>query len=258
LKVENPKAAPIDTWAAEARELGRRLTNAASVVVLTGAGISAESGLPTFRSGSGALWNNHRPEDLATPQAFARDPILVSTWYRERRIRAAAARPNRGHLALANMADVLPWFTIVTQNVDGLHAEAGSAGVVELHGTIRWSRCIACGDRKSGSLEGPLPDACACGGLLRPDVVWFGETLPQAAWERAERVTRTADVFIVAGTSAAVYPAAGLVHIAKREGAYVAEVNPEPTDASATCDLVVRAPAGEFFPALLAVMQRHT
>jgi NAD-dependent deacetylase len=155
------------------------------------------------------------------------------------------------------MADVLPSFTIVTQNVDGLHAEAGSADVVELHGSIRWSRCIACGDRHAGSLEGPLPDICACGGVLRPDVVWFGEALPQTAWDRAERAARTANVFIVAGTSAAVYPAAGLVHIAKRAGAYVAEVNPESTDASAFCDLVVRAPVGDVFPALLAVLQQH-
>jgi NAD-dependent protein deacetylase/lipoamidase len=243
---------------AEARELGRRLTPAASVVVLTGAGMSAESGLPTFRSGTGALWNNHRPEDLATPKAFARDPTLVSTWYRERRVRAAAARPNQGHVALAEIAANLPSFTIVTQNVDGLHAQAGSAHVVELHGSIRWSRCIACGDRKPGSLEGPLPDICACGGLLRPAVVWFGEALPQAAWGRAEHAARAASVFIVAGTSAAVYPAAGLVHIAKRAGAIVAEVNPEPTEASAICDLVVRASVGEFFPAVLAVLREQS
>lgn len=230
--------------------------SATSVVVLTGAGMSAESGLPTFRSGSGALWNDHRPEDLATPQAFARDPMLVSTWYRERRVRAAAARPNAGHVALAHMAREVPSLTIITQNVDGLHDEAGSGDVVELHGSIRWSCCTACHDRSPGSLEGPLPDRCACGGLLRPAVVWFGEALPQAAWARAERAARAADVFIVAGTSAAVYPAAGLVHIAKRAGAYIAEVNPERTEASAVCDLVVRAPAGRFFHALLSAMRR--
>jgi len=244
-------------WAADTRELAQRLVSGSSVVVLTGAGMSAESGLPTFRSGSGALWNNYRPEDLATPQAFARDPILVSTWYRERRGRAAAARPNDGHMALAQMARALPSLTIVTQNVDGLHSEAGSADVIELHGSIRWSRCTVCDERTPGSLEGPLPDTCTCGGLLRPAVVWFGEALPHAAWERAERSAHAADVFIVAGTSAAVYPAAGLVHIAKRAGAYVAEVNPERTEASAICDLVVRAPAGQFFPALLAAMREQ-
>jgi NAD-dependent deacetylase len=247
-----------DAWANEARELGHRLTSAVSVVVLTGAGMSAESGLPTFRGGSGALWNDQRPEDLATPQAFDRDPKLVSTWYRERRVRAAAARPNAGHRALERLAKSLGSFTIVTQNVDGLHAEAGSADVVELHGSIRWSRCIACGDRKRGSLDGPLPDLCACGGLMRPDVVWFGEALSPPVWERAEGSAREASVFIVAGTSAAVYPAAGLVHIAKHAGAFVAEVNPEPTEASAICDLVVRAPVGAFFPELLAVVQQRS
>lgn len=239
----------------QAHGLAMRMTQSRSVAVLTGAGMSAESGIPTFRSGRSALWGTHRPEDLATPQAFARDPELVSRWYRERRAAVATAGPNAGHSALAELAHVVPSLTVITQNVDGLHAAAGSPDVVELHGTIRWSRCVSCGIRAPGSLEGPLPETCECGGLLRPDVVWFGEMLPEAAWRRAERAALEADAFIVAGTSAAVYPAAGLVSIAKRASAYIVEVNPEPTEATALCDLVVRARVGEFFPALLAAVR---
>jgi NAD-dependent deacetylase len=232
----------------EATLLADRLRGAHRVAALSGAGMSAESGLPTFRSSSGALWRNHDPMTLATPQAFARDPVLVWEWYQERLRAHSSAQPNPGHVALAHMAQRVPSFVMVTQNVDGLHAEAGSRDVIELHGNLRRARCTRCGQKVPTPLEGDLPPRCACGGLLRPDVVWFGEDLPAGAFERAYAAAAESEVFIVAGTSAIVYPAAGLVEIAKRAGAFVAEVNPEETPATALCDLSVRAPSGVFLP----------
>jgi NAD-dependent deacetylase len=239
--------------------LGRRLLNVRRAVALTGAGISAESGIPTFRSAANALWGEYRPEELATPEAFARDPALVTEWYLMRLGLLAAAQPNPGHLALARIQNSFAArgasFDLLTQNVDGLHGEAGSHDVVELHGSIRIWRCVSCaGERlvapdRAGTepqLLGPL--RCQCGSILRPGVVWFGETLPQAAWQRAERASAEAEVFIVAGTSAAVYPAAALIGVAKRAGAYVAEINLEATEATSLCDLSVRAPSGAFLP----------
>ena len=204
--------------------------------------------MATFRSGPDALWRNLRPEDIATPQAFARDPQFVWQWYRERLQRAANVQPNPGHAALARIAQRVPDFTVITQNVDGLHAAAGSLRIIELHGNVRRARCIGCAARVPAPLEGPLPPRCRCGALLRPDVVWFGELLPAGTFEEAEAVAGSCDVFIVAGTSAQVYPAASLVSVAKAAGAFVAEVNPEETPATATCDLSVRAKTGEFLP----------
>ena len=226
--------------------LAGRLRGAARVAALSGAGMSVESGLPTFRSSSGALWRNHDPMTLATPQAFARDPVLVWEWYRERLRAHRTATPNAGHIALVDIAGRVPSFVMVTQNVDGLHTEAGSRDVIELHGNLRRARCVRCGQNVPTPLDGELPPRCTCGGLLRPDVVWFGENLPPGAFERAHTAAAEADVFIVAGTSAIVYPAAGLVDIAKRAGAFVVEVNPEETSATALCDLSVRAPSGAF------------
>jgi NAD-dependent protein deacetylase/lipoamidase len=220
--------------------------------VLSGAGMSAESGIPTFRSGPGALWRKHRPETLATPEAFARDPELVWQWYGERIDRLDDVRPNAGHEALVRIEGLMPSFTIVTQNVDGLHHEAGSRDVIELHGSIRRARCIACGaiDTTYARARPREPGVpwCACGAMLRPDVVWFGEALPAVAIERAASVAAAADVFLVAGTSAVVYPAAGLITVAKDAGAFVVEINPEATEASAACDIAVRAPVGQFLP----------
>src|SRR5271166_1849892 len=231
-----------------AASLAERLRAAGRVVALSGAGMSAESGLPTFRSSTGALWRNHDPMTLATPQAFARDPVLVWEWYRERLRAHRTAKPNPGHSALAEIARRVPSFVMVTQNVDGLHAEAGSDDVIELHGNLRRARCVRCERKVPTPLDGELPPHCACGGLLRPDVVWFGEDLPPGAFQRAYKAAAQAEVFIVAGTSAIVYPAAGLVEVAKRAGAFVAEVNPEETRATSLCDLSVRAPSGVFLP----------
>ncbi len=228
------------------------LAAARSVAVLTGAGISAESGVPTFR-GPGGLWRQYRPEELATPEAFRRDPRLVWEWYDWRRQRIAQARPNAGHEALVRLEASKPRFTLITQNVDGLHERAGNRRVVKLHGDIWMVRCLGCGrERRDERVPLPeLPPRCECGGLLRPGVVWFGEPLPPDAWEQAEAAARQAEVFLVVGTSAVVYPAAGLIPLAQSAGARVIEVNPDETPFSSRLDCSLRGPAGELLPALI-------
>jgi NAD-dependent deacetylase len=229
------------------------LREASSVAALTGAGISAESGIPTFR-GAGGLWREFRAEDLATPEAFARDPRLVWEWYDWRRGLIARAEPNAGHRALAELGRRLERFTLITQNVDGLHDRAGSRNVLKLHGDIWMVRCTACG-RETRDDRVPLPELpprCECGGLLRPGVVWFGEPLPEDVWREAERATRQAEVFLVIGTAAVVYPAAGLVPLAKAAGAKVVEINLDETPYSAQVDCSLRGRAGELLPELIA------
>ena len=228
------------------------LEAAVSVVVLTGAGISAESGIPTFRD-PGGLWRQYRPEELATPEAFERDPKLVWEWYDWRRSIIAAAQPNAGHLALAELERRKPRFTLVTQNVDGLHDRAGSRNILKLHGDIWLVRCLRCGEERYDRRVplGDLPPRCECGGLVRPGVVWFGEPLPERVWARAIQATADADVFLVAGTSAVVYPAAGLVPLAKSSGARVIECNMEETPFSDVLDRSFRGAAGEILPRLI-------
>ncbi|MCS7155672.1 MAG: NAD-dependent deacylase [Bacteroidetes bacterium] len=207
-----------------------RLRRARSVAVLTGAGISAESGIPTFRSPEG-LWARFKPEELANVKAFLRNPELVWSWYEHRRRVAREAQPNAAHLALVALEERYPDFTLITQNVDNLHRRAGSRNVVELHGNIERNRCVAC-QRPWVEPDTELkePPRCAhCGELVRPDVVWFGEPLPEEAWMRAEAAARRAEVFLVIGTSAVVYPAAWLPEIAWESGAYTVEINLEPT-----------------------------
>ena len=229
------------------------IRDASRVAALTGAGISAESGIPTFR-GSGGLWRHYRPEDLATPEAFARDPLLVWQWYDWRRCLIAKAVPNPGHEALAELERAREGlFTLITQNVDGLHDRAGSRGLLKLHGDIWQVRCISCG-AESRDERTPLPELpprCGCGGLLRPGVVWFGEPLPGETWVRAEQAAEAAEVFLVVGTSAAVYPAAGLAWLAKSAGAKVIEINPDATDLSPAADLSLRGKSGELLPQLI-------
>jgi NAD-dependent deacetylase len=223
------------------------------VAALTGAGISAESGIPTFR-GSGGLWREFRAEDLATPQAFARDPQLVWEWYDWRRSLIAEAQPNPGHLALSSFETRCPAFTLITQNVDGLHDRAGSAQPLKLHGDIWTIRCTRCRRswRDLNPRLNPLPPRCACGGMGRPGVVWFGESLPADTWQAAEQAARAAEVFLVIGTAAVVYPAAGLAAIAQRAGAKIIEVNLEVTPLSSGVDAVLRGPSGDILPDLLA------
>ena len=203
------------------------LRAARHVAVLTGAGVSAESGIPTFRDALTGLWASYRAEDLATPSAFRRNPALVWAWYRMRRLEIARKEPNPAHHALARLETLVPAFTLVTQNVDGLHERAGSRDVVELHGNIARVKCADCGAAAERFEDTETIPACrSCGGLLRPDVVWFGELLPVAGYERAERAAREADVFLSVGTSNLVEPAASLPWIAARRGAEVAIVNP--------------------------------
>lgn len=236
-----------------ATEAVRRSLRTGRIVAFTGAGISAESGIPTFRGPSG-LWRNFSPEKLASPKAFANDPRLVWEWYDWRRQIIHKAQPNPGHRALVELERrAKDRFTLVTQNVDGLHDRAGSGNIIKLHGDIWRVRCMACGleQRNDQVPMEPLPPRCPCGGVLRPAVVWFGETLPVDAWEQATEAARRAQVFLVIGTSLAVYPAAGLAEVANRSGARVAVVNPDPTPADELAQWVMRGPAGEILPRLL-------
>jgi NAD-dependent deacetylase len=221
-----------------------RLTRETRITVLTGAGVSAASGVPTFR-GPGGLWRNFRPEELATPQAFARDPRLVWEWYDWRRGLIAACRPNRAHDVLAAWSRRFPRFTLVTQNVDGLHEAAGTKDVVRMHGSIWQVRCA----RPCAAGATPWHDddtsqhACPhCDRATRPAVVWFGEALDPAIVARASAAS-DCDVFFAVGTSAVVYPAAGLLHEAKRHGAFTVEINPEATEASHLVDAAIAEPA---------------
>ena len=227
------------------------LQTASSVVILTGAGISAESGIPTFR-GSDGLWKQYKPEDLATPQAFAKDSRLVWEWYDWRRSLIAKAEPNAGHRALVQLETAKPNFTLITQNVDGLHERAGSRRVLKLHGDIWRMQCSECGrnwpDRRVPLPK--LPPHCGCGAIARPGVVWFGEPLGEV-WAEAEHAAREAAVLLVIGTSAVVYPAASLAPIAKSAGARVIEINPEQTPLSSHVDLSLRGAAGEMLPRLI-------
>ncbi len=233
-------------------ELIERLRSARSVFVLTGSGISAESGLPTFR-GTGGLWRTHRVEELASPQGFDADPRLVWTWYNERNAVHRKAQPNAGHYALATLESRYADFTLATQNVDSLHLRAGSRNLLELHGTLRTARCNRCGGRESLDSSGlPLERIeHDCGGRMRPDIVWFGEPLPPAAWDAAARAAERADVVLVVGTSAVVYPAAALATRYARD-AFVAEINPEQTAISQGVDYVIRATAAQALPQLCA------
>jgi NAD-dependent deacetylase len=230
------------------------LRAAGSVAVLTGAGVSAESGVATFR-GAGGLWEGQRVEDVATPEAFRRDPALVWRFYNARRANLRTVRPNAGHLALAALEQRLgsQRFALITQNVDGLHRAAGSRRVLELHGSVARVRCTGCGvivDRGDEALA-EMPRCETCSALLRPDIVWFNEALPEDVWEEAMAATYACRCFLVVGTSAVVYPAAGLIDVARAGGASVIEVNLTPTVATGRVDLGLYGPSGEVLPRLV-------
>jgi NAD-dependent protein deacetylase/lipoamidase len=236
----------------------RALDEAETIAALTGAGISAESGVPTFRGPDG-LWRNFSPEQLATPEAFARDPRLVWEWYEWRRACVRTAGPNAGHHALSELERGRAArqgersFTLITQNVDGLHDRAGNRRILKLHGDLWLTRCMGCGaEGRNEQVPLPeLPPRCACGGLLRPAVVWFGESLPEAAWDEAFAACRRAQVFLLVGTSGVIYPAAALAEVARRSGARIAVVNPQPTPLDRSAEWVLRGPAGDILPRLL-------
>jgi NAD-dependent deacetylase len=239
---------PVDT-----EELVTRLRAARSIVVVTGAGVSAASGIPTFRGDDG-LWRKYRAEDLATPEAFAHDPRTVWEWYDWRRTQIARCRPNAAHEILAKWS-ARRGFTLITQNVDDLHERAGTANVIRFHGSIWELRCASeCGAPPWEDRTAPLPNlppSCPkCGGLARPGVVWFGETIDPEVLERSSEAAASADLFLSVGTSSLVYPAAGLLHLAKRSGAFTAEINPGATDISHAVDVPIAAPAEDALPML--------
>jgi NAD-dependent deacetylase len=231
---------------------------AEKIVVLTGAGVSAESGIPTFRDAMTGLWAKFDPTELATPSAFARNPELVTRWYDERRCNVARCQPNAGHLALARLQRIVRArggrLTLVTQNVDCLHQLAGSTDVIELHGSLWVWRCVDCGVEREerGPAFAHYPPRCQqCDGLLRPGVVWFEEALPAAALLAAQRAAGACQLFMSLGTSSVVYPAAGLIDLALANNASLLEVNPRPTPYASRARWAVAAPAGAFLPALV-------
>jgi NAD-dependent deacetylase len=237
-------------------DAARWLRFAERVCVLTGAGVSAESGVPTFRASDG-LWEGHRIEDVASPEGWDRNPKLVWQFYNARRENVGTVKPNPGHHALVEMEK--RWgdrFTLVTQNVDGLHLEAGSKNVLEIHGSLRHTRCLGCGTVANRGLKplGDAPECPQCHGKLRPHIVWFGEGLDDDVWSAAMNAAYECDVLLVVGTSAVVHPAASLIPIAKRgsgEPAKVVEVNLTRTEASYFADAGLYGPSGVMLPKLL-------
>lgn len=241
-------------------ELIQRLKSARSIVAFTGAGVSAESGIPTFRDALVGFWAQYDPAELATPQGFKRNPERVTRWYDERRGMAAHCKPNPGHVALAELERMVLGregrFMLVTQNVDRLHQSAGSRHVVELHGSLWVWRCTECGEEKEerGGPFGTYPPRCGCGGMRRPAIVWFNEMLPEDALAAAEMATQSCDVFLTLGTSGTVYPAAGLVEQAMSMGAYVIEINPERTPFSDLASCSIRGKTGEVLPEVMRLI----
>ncbi len=245
---------PVDEADEPLEKAAACLRRARRLAVLTGAGVSAESGVPTFR-GAGGLWEGHRVEEVATPMAFAADPSFVWRFYHQRRAGLRTVRPNPGHAALAALEKRFGHdaFTLATQNIDGLHRAAGSRHVLELHGNLARVRCTGCGRTEDRGLE-PLPELPKCDrceALLRPDVVWFHEMLPEAEWAEAARAAAACDCFLVVGTSAVVYPAAGLIDAARLAGAAVVEVNLQRTDASRAAAVGLYGPSGRLLPELV-------
>lgn len=246
------------------------LLGAKSLLILTGAGISAESGLPTFRQAQSGFWARFSPHELATPEGFRADPVRVWGWYTWRRHQLQRAKPNPGHQTIVELMQRFPSTTLVTQNVDDLHERAGSADVIHLHGELNRNRCLRCGkvfhfsdayqraidaldlsQAEQGHFEALPPDCPHCGGVQRPDVVWFGEPLPLQAWAAAEQAARCADVVLCVGTSGLVYPAASLPEIAATQGAFCVQINPESTALDAVFDVWLQGAAGTVLPALL-------
>lgn len=239
-------------------EIVNHLGRSRSLVILTGAGVSAESGIPTFRDAMTGLWAKFDPQELATPRAFERDPQMVARWYDERRVRCAACSANAGHFALARLEELFSnsgrEFLLLTQNVDRLHQRAGSKYVRELHGSLFVWRCVACGEQRDemGGAFDEFPPRCGCGGLRRPGVVWFGEMLPRDVLEAAEAALQSCDTFMSLGTSAVVEPSASFVHQAAARGATTIEVNLQPTPISQLVDYSVMGKTGEILPQIVA------
>jgi NAD-dependent deacetylase len=234
-------------------ELIRFLRQAERVAALTGAGVSQESGLRTFRDAQTGLWSQYKPTELASPEAYTRDPKLVWDWYAMRRGKVAGVEPNLGHYALVDMAHHIPEFSLITQNVDNLHRKAGSPVVIELHGNLQRVRCSSCGQQVEAwnDADDVVPRCEACDGLLRPDVVWFGESLPRVELEAAVEAARACQVFFSIGTSGTVQPAASLAYAARNRGAIVVEINAEPTPLTEKVDFSLHGKSGKILPALV-------
>lgn len=229
-----------------------RLIEAQYIVFFTGAGISAESGIPTFR-GKDGIWNKLRPEELANFNAFLRNPEMVWEWYSHRKKIIHESRPNPGHRAIAAMQDLFKNVAVITQNIDNLHRRAGSRTIYELHGNIERNYCIQCKTyyNEELPLEGKIPKCTKCGGLIRPDVVWFGEYLPQDQFIASENAARDCDIFFVVGTSAVVFPAASLIYTARDNGAYIVEVNIAETEISRIANESFYGEAGKVLPVII-------
>jgi NAD-dependent deacetylase len=227
------------------------LRDARHVCILTGAGVSAESGVPTFREAQDGLWAEYNPQDLATPEAFVADPALIWRWYRWRRETVSAVEPNPGHFAIALLAELVPQLTLITQNVDNLHQRAGSRNVIEYHGNIFEDRCFADGSLRHADDQTAVPICTDCGSNLRPGVVWFGEAIPEHAMDKSGSAAVDCDVFLSIGTSSLVYPAAGLADLAKQNGAAVVEINPNPTTHAANFDFAIAGNSGLVLPELV-------
>lgn len=228
------------------------LRDSKHVSVLTGSGVSAESGVPTFREAQTGLWEQYDPHELATPDAFERNPALVWRWYRWRRELVASAKPNAGHHALVALAGLVPELTIVTQNVDGLHQRAGSSSVIEFHGNLFENRCFVEGCIVTDAdMSAEVPVCPGCGGMLRPGVVWFGEAIPETAMHAAAAAVSGCDLFFSIGTSALVWPAAGLAEVARQQGASVVEINLDATPLSSQADFCLQGKSGSLLPELI-------
>ena len=223
------------------------------MTALTGAGVSQESGLRTFRDAQTGLWSQYKPTDLASPEAFVRNPKLVWDWYAWRRKAIKGVRPNPGHYALVEMSQHIPDFSLITQNVDGLHRMAGSPQLIELHGNLQRVKCSSCNQQAEvwDEADSDVPRCNTCGGMLRPDVVWFGESLPRSELVSAVEAARTCHVFLSIGTSGIVQPAASLAYAARNRGAVVVEINAEPTPLTEKVDFVIQGRSGEILPALV-------
>ncbi len=231
------------------------LVNAEQVAGFTGAGISVEVGIPTFRGPQG-LWEGRRPEEVATPRAFKANPQLVWNFYLERRKKILPLQPGPSHQALAELEKLIPQFHIITQNVDGLHRKAGSENVLELHGNIAYNKCSRCSYRAKATLEAKIPACPKCDALMRPDVVWFEEPLNEEILDKAHEISVNCDVFLSIGTSTVVYPAAVFPYLAKERGAKVAEINPKSTPFSPYADWVIREPSSEALPKIVAELKQ--
>lgn len=233
-----------------------QLSKSNRIVFFTGAGISAESGIPTFR-GKDGIWNKLKPEELANFDAFMRNPQMVWEWYNHRKKIIHEAKPNKGHLAIAELQNYFNEVTVITQNIDNLHTRAGSKKVFELHGNIERNFCVNCKTFYNEELNfsDGVPK-CKCGGLIRPDVVWFGEYLPQDQFIGGEKAAANSDIFFVVGTSAVVYPAAGLIFTAKQAGSFIVEINIEETEISSVCNASFFGESGKILPDIIGQLKK--